>query len=88
MIPRSPAVDASVAIKWVVEEDLSENARALVQETTRAGLLLTAPLHLPREVTNGLYQQVRRGNLALDDAEEALLRFGRIRLDLAAPLDL
>ena len=52
-------VDASVAIKWVVEEEGSEAAAGLLDGST-----LAAPDFLIPECANILWKKVRRGELA------------------------
>jgi predicted nucleic acid-binding protein len=56
-------VDASVATKWLVPEDDSELADALVTGTA----WLHAPACLVMEVANALWLKMRRGDL--DDAQ-------------------
>ena len=52
-------VDASVAVKWLVDEELSEHAARLLD----AGLTLIAPELLFAEATNALWAMRRRGDL-------------------------
>ncbi len=59
-------VDASVAIKWFVEEDLSEEAAAILDY----GEPLFAPELLLAEIGNVLWKKVIRGELAPDRAHE------------------
>jgi predicted nucleic acid-binding protein len=70
-------VDASVALKWVIEEEDSAVARALL-----FGEPLAAPDFLAVECANGLWAKARRGMLAADDAGAALAAI------LAAPVQL
>jgi predicted nucleic acid-binding protein len=56
-------VDASVATKWLVPEDDSELADALLTSTAQ----LHAPAFLAMEVANALWMKMRRGEL--DDAK-------------------
>lgn len=56
-------VDASVATKWVVPEDDSELADALLTTAAR----LHAPAFLVMEVANALWLKMRRGEI--DDAQ-------------------
>jgi predicted nucleic acid-binding protein len=70
-------VDASVVLKWVVEEDDSAAARALVIDET-----LAAPDLLATECANGLWAKARRGTVTRDDARSALAAI------LAAPIQL
>ncbi len=61
MSAAKPAVvDASVAVKWVVEEEFSDRAEALLEAGMAFGLALMAPPHFTGEVLNGLYQRTRR----------------------------
>jgi len=69
-------VDASTAIKWVVEEEGSDAAAALVTEK------LVAPSLMMAECANALWAKSRRGELS------ALEVIERIRLLLDAPVDL
>lgn len=59
-------VDASVVLKWVIEEDGSDTARSLV-----IGETLAAPDLLFIECANVLWVKARRGNLSVDDAKTA-----------------
>lgn len=61
-------IDASVALKWVLEEDGSDAARRLAE-----GDALTAPDLLFIECANVLTMKVRRGLLAEADAKLAML---------------
>ena len=74
-------VDASVAIKWVVQEERSDAARALAGDMLAPDLLLT-------ECTNALWSKVQRGQLPADLAVECLgsLRAAPVRLAPTADL--
>ncbi|MCH8207125.1 MAG: type II toxin-antitoxin system VapC family toxin [Chloroflexi bacterium] len=65
-------VDASLALKWVVEEEDTEPATALRAEWYEAGELLVAPPIFRPEVTNALHQKVRRGEVGRPEAVEGL----------------
>ena len=60
-------VDASVALKWVIEEPGADAALALVADET-----LAAPDLLFIECANVLWVKVRRGQLSMADAKAAL----------------
>jgi len=60
-------VDASVALKWVLEEEGSEAAMRLVADE-----LLVAPDLLVVECANALWARTRRGNLSRERAQAAL----------------
>lgn len=59
----SLVVDASIAVKWVVEEEGTEEALSL-----RRKAKLIAPDLLAAECSNILWKKVRRGELAKDEA--------------------
>jgi predicted nucleic acid-binding protein len=61
-------IDASVAAKWVVEEDYSANAALLLDYDT-----LHAPAHWRAEAVNVLWAKVFRGDLTAADAEQRML---------------
>jgi predicted nucleic acid-binding protein len=56
-------IDASIALKWVVEEDGTEDALAL-----RGRAKLLAPELLTAECANVLWKKVRRSELSQDEA--------------------
>ena len=70
-------IDASVALKWVIEEDRSEAARELL-----LGEVLAAPDLMIVECANVLWAKKRRGAINRDLASAALAAM------LAAPIDL
>lgn len=78
-------VDASVAVKWVVLEELSALARALYGDTVAAHRLLVSPPHLASEVTNALFRRsLRTGPLAIsaEEARDAVSHFLILRLEV------
>lgn len=56
-------IDASIAVKWVVEENGTENALAL-----RGRTKLIAPELLTAECANIFWKKVQRGELTKDEA--------------------
>ncbi len=60
-------VDASVALKWVLDEEGSEAAAALLD-----GRRLFAPPLLATEAANALWVAARRGQITGAEAEDAL----------------
>ena len=56
-------VDASVAVKWLFEEQDSEAAEALLISAGENNLKLVAPAILPAEVANALWKRMRRGDM-------------------------
>ena len=65
-------VDVSLALKWVVPEDDSEIAQAVRFRWQSSGESPVRPPIFRSEVTNALYQLVRKGGLRVEDAAEAL----------------
>ena len=61
-------VDASVAVKWLVEEALSDAAAALLDDDSA----LVAPPLLFAEVANALWAVRRRGDIAAADLADAV----------------
>lgn len=70
-------VDASVAIKWVVEEEGSQAAAMLLD-----GPGLAAPDLLMPECANILWKKVRRGELAPEEARLAAELLQRAAVEL------
>jgi len=81
-------VDASVAAKWILDEEHSEAARALHDDCVRGGHPIVAPPLLPIEVTNILRQRMRRESLPLADATRLIEQFLRFPVNLTTLPDL
>ena len=73
-------VDASVAVKWMVEEDLSTESASLLD----AGLTLQAPELLFAEVANALWAMHRRGPTSMQVGHDRWLL--RIRNGETTPI--
>lgn len=71
-------LDASVAMKWFVDEEWSDAAEALRIGVHNSGGTFTCPPHFRGEVTNALYQLLRRGLLSSEEAVAAITRFAAI----------
>ncbi len=67
-------VDTSIAIKWVLYESDSPTAQALLAEWIDKGMEILAPALLAYEITNSLYQKVRRGEITLESARIAITK--------------
>src|SRR5436309_9193245 len=55
----SIVVDASLALKWALDEDLTPGAQALLQEWIRQGIRLIAPSLFAYKIAHVLYRQQR-----------------------------
>ncbi len=77
-------VDASVAVKWFVAEDLSDAAERILGR----GDALSAPDLVLVEVANALWKKAQLGEIDRADADEALaaLAADAIELQPTAPL--
>lgn len=75
-------VDTSIALKWVLREADSKTAFALLTEWTDKDVLVLAPALLAYEVANSLHQKVRKGEISLIRAREALAEVLHIGLYL------
>lgn len=80
-------VDASVALKWVVDEPGSEQAAALLEPAQDQTSSLVVPEHLFGEVANGLRKRVAQRLLSPTDAGAALAAIADLELDAVAGVD-
>lgn len=79
-------VDASLAVKWILQEELSDRARALYRAHLRTNELIVAPSLLLFEVTNIVRQQMRRERaMSLFAASRALEDFLAFKVEIHAP---
>jgi predicted nucleic acid-binding protein len=85
-------VDASVAVKWVLFEEITNQARAFYEANLRAHRPIFAPPHFRSEVSSALYQRARTRETArritAEEVQEALRRFSRFRVQTMEPADL
>jgi predicted nucleic acid-binding protein len=65
-------VDASIALKWILNETDSSTALALLADWNDREIEVYAPSLLVYEVTNALYRRVRKGEIPFDDARRGL----------------
>ncbi len=81
-------VDASVAVKWLIEEEYSDVAKALVQLWADAGTRLTALHLMPYEVSNALHRKVGAGDIAPEVATQLMQILGTHDIEFyeASPL--
>ena len=90
-VPPIAMVDASVAVKWLFDEELAEEARALVERALRAYQPLRAPSLLPNEVANAIHRRRRRGLITDAKASNAVTKAGIVLasgVELVTPAEL
>lgn len=75
-------IDASVAIKWVVNEPDSRRALLLSNLALGLGHQLVAPWIMPFEVTNALLRRCLRNGIEIADARERLEEFFLVPVEL------
>lgn len=75
-------LDASVAMKLVMVEERTPEARALLTERNEAGAAIFVPPHFHGEVANALHQQIRRNVLQPIEALIALDQVVGMRFDI------
>lgn len=75
-------VDASVAVKWLVEEEGSDVAEALLEEWERDGVQLVGPCFLFNEVTNALFGKVKEEGLPGAEALRQVRRFATYDIEV------
>ena len=68
-------VDASVAFRWLVEEENSDKATALTRLWDDKGTQPIAPPIMPFAVANVLHRRVVRGDIGLEVALDSLGRW-------------
>jgi predicted nucleic acid-binding protein len=68
-------VDASLALKWVVEEPYSDEAHALLSRWRDNRRRVLAPALFLYEVTNALAKRMQRRQLTLEQSKERLRFF-------------
>lgn len=85
---RAIVVDANIAVKWVLPEASAEQAQALLEASLHARRPILSPPHLASEVTNAIYERLRRGEITESEAEEAVGRFLHFPIRSFAPADL
>jgi predicted nucleic acid-binding protein len=54
-LPATVVVDASVAVKWILPEDDSEQARAILEASAEGAFDLIAPEHVLAEAANAVW---------------------------------
>ena len=85
MNERLKVVDASLAVKWLVDEEDSGKALALYHGWAASGVQVAAPYLMLAEVANALHRKAADGELALQVAIEALEDMDTLEIDFSNP---
>ena len=75
-------VDASLAVKWLVEEEDSDKAHEVLESWVSQDITRVAPYLMPFEVANALHRRVVRGELSVGDSVRMIARLLGSRLEL------
>ena len=78
-------VDASLAVKWLVEKEDSDKAHEILQSWVTQDISRVAPYLMPFEVTNALHRRVMRGELSVGESSRMIARLLESRLELHQP---
>ena len=78
-------VDASLAVKWLIEEDDSDKAHDILQDWVAQDITRIAPYLMPFEVANALHRRVVRGELNVGDSARMIARLLDSQLELHHP---
>lgn len=73
-------LDASVAARFLLVEDLSEKAELVLEDFLAGNLELLSPELLIYEVGNTLWKSVERGFIGLDEASEKFSYFLELKI--------
>ena len=75
-------VDASLVVKWLLEEEDSQEARRLSEHWSSTGIQPAAPRLLIYEIANTLHLKVRRGQTRIEDASNAFADLIAFKIEL------
>lgn len=74
-------IDASVASRFLLVEDLSDKAGLFLEDFLREAFDLKAPKLVIYEIGNTLWKAVKQGFINLDEAQEKISHFLGLRID-------
>lgn len=83
--PLPTVTDASVAVKWLIDEPRADLAVQLYDDASASGHVIVAPALLSNEVVNAVFRQWRRGEILEEEADAAVARFTTLNVRLLAP---
>ena len=81
-------VDASLAFKWLVREEHTDKALAILREWLDEEVTPAAPHLLPFEVSNALHKRVTRGELSIEGAVDLIGNLLTSKIELHQPWNL
>ncbi len=80
-------IDASVAVRWVLDDEPSRDGALRLRLALEAGRVAAIePTHFLLEVAGALDHAVRVGRIEVDDARHALDALEAVSLDHASPI--
>ena len=82
------AVDASLAFKWLVREEHTAKALAVLREWHNEEVTPAAPHLLPFEVSNALHKRVTRGELSVEGSVDLIGNLLTSQIELHQPWNL
>ncbi len=74
-------IDASFAVKWVLPEEHSARALAMLDDALRQQARLVAPPHFAVEVTSAIYKKLRDRLIDMDEAKGCLRQLSLIAIE-------
>ena len=75
-------VDASLVVKWLVDEEDSDKAHAVLESWVAQDVTRIAPYLMPFEVANAFHRRVVRGELSVGNSARMMTRLLGSRLEL------
>ena len=81
-------VDASLAFKWLVREEHTDKALAILRVWHNEDVTPAAPHLLPFEVSNALHKRVTRGELSVEGAVDLIGNLLTSQIELHQPWNL
>ena len=81
-------VDASLAFKWLVKEERSDEARSVARSWEGRGVRTAAPHFMPVEVATALHRRVTESELSVEEAVELVEVLLASGIELHDPPDL
>ena len=81
-------VDASVAFKWLVREEHTDKALAILRVWDSQDIRPSAPYLMPFEVANALHRRITQGELSVEAAADLIGSLLSSRLELHQPPNL